>query len=196
MFWCPHFWHGHVIKLNAACTLKEGVEQQETTYIYIIYIYRYTVFTYRCTYICVVTYTYTYILERLYSCGHWHPSCIAHAAHVVRLCGTPYAYSQTLPIWIEIVWRLSGQSTGQGSNEAPQPTDCHTTAAMTDIVVAPKWDLAHTIKSNMVDLCLQRQCVTVAIPTLSPCIKHVYIYIIRRRCTFTYYSIYYMNIRI
>ena len=123
----------------------------------------------------IFTYTYTYILERLYSCGHWHPSCIAHAAHVVRLCGTPYAYSQTLPIWIEIVWSLSGQSTGQGSNEAPQPTDCHTTAAMTDIVVAPKWDLAHTIKSNMVDLCMQRQCVTVAIPTLSPCIKHVYI---------------------
>ena len=39
--------------------------------------------------------------------------------------------------------------------EAPQPTDGHTTAVMTDIVLAAMWDIDHTVKTNMV-VCVLR----------------------------------------
>ena len=72
--------------------------------IYIIY----TNDTYKPINIFSTTCAETYILNKLHSCGHWNPSCIVHAIHVVRSCGTPYAHSQILPIWTEIEWSLSG----------------------------------------------------------------------------------------
>ena len=57
---------------------------------------------------------YMFICNRLYVCIHWHPSSIGHVGRVVRLWGTPHAYSPTLPMHCEIVWGLGGQSTGGG----------------------------------------------------------------------------------
>ena len=66
----------------------------------------------------------------------------------------------------------------EGWDEAPHPTDCQTTAAMIDIVLIVMWYIDHTIKTNMVDLYLHMQCVTVAIshPLLVSC-THVDIFV-------------------
>ena len=75
----------------------------------------------------------------------------------------------------------------EGWDEAPHPTDCQTTAAMIDIVLIVMWYIDHTIKTNMVDLCLHTQCVTVAIshPLLVSC-THVDIFV----SIYTYLYIY------
>ena len=61
------------------------------------------IYIYRCTHIFIVH------LDL-----HWHPSCIVHVGHVVSLCAVPYAYGPTSRTQYEIVWGLSGQTTGWG----------------------------------------------------------------------------------
>ena len=125
-------------------------------------------------------YIYIYVIDYMYVYIDIH--------HLLDMWGVLWGYEVHLMHTVQLylctvrlceVW--VGNQLEEGLYEAPRPTDCHTTTAMTDIVLVVMWDIEHTIKTNIVHRYLQRQCVTVAIPhSLLESWTHagIYIYIL------------------
>ena len=83
------------------------------TYLYIyIYMYILGIHIAIVIYIYILYHIYICIMKRLWLCMRSHPSCIVHVGQVVGLGGAPYACSHISLIRYEIMWSLSGQSTG------------------------------------------------------------------------------------
>ena len=119
--------------LLASCTHMDVL----VAYIYIyVYIYIHYTYIYLRNYI---TYAYTYMLNRFYSCVGWHSSCIVYVGHAGRLLWwTLCIHSHfTHMIWdcVRSEWTMNWMRASMKLLNQLLPSDCHTSAAMTNIVL-------------------------------------------------------------